>query len=123
MIVYIPTIEIKKHWSPFVSSSRPWSLNARISVQDVCRAVSNNQLIGCNRQEHCGIDTRELHIRRIAWFVVNGITLPISIFVGPEKWIISDGNHRFAAAIVRRDENIKVNFRGDLEKANDLFTA
>jgi hypothetical protein len=121
MNINIPTIALQKYWSPFMSNTRPWTLKTCISIEDVRRAVANNQLIGCNRQEHCGINVEELHIRRIAWFVVNGITLPISIFINPNRWIVTDGNHRYAAAIVRNDKYVRASLRGTVDYAERFF--
>lgn len=61
---------------------------------------------------------REYHLARIAYLVENPDLTPIEIDVGiPEKnvlpsWIITDGNHRLAAALYRQDKNIHANCSG-----------
>jgi len=67
------------------------------------------------------------HAKRIAWFAVHGWTDHISIDVGVPSlgfqpwWIVTDGNHRLAAAIFRGDEFIKAEVDGDCNLMVDLF--
>jgi len=135
MIIKVATDILKRHWSPFDSRSRPWSLqeNRPISISEVQRAVSLEQLVSPEREEHFkyyGKRYRELHVRRIAWFVVNGVVKPISIYVCPflkdltsgERWIITDGNHRLAAAIVRNDSFVPSSIRGNWVYAEKLLS-
>ena len=133
MIINVSVDVLKKHWSPFNSRTRPWSLRDKaISEKDVKQAVSQGELVSCGREEHFkyyGDDLRGLHIKRIAWFVVHGVESPISIYIcpflkesnGSYPWIVSDGNHRLAASIVRGDEIIKSNIRGDIDNAEKLL--
>lgn len=132
MVVKLPLKEFKKLWSPFDSKSIPWSLSSAISIKDVEKSVQEGKLVGIDRGQHFKYfkdSLRLLHIRRIAWFVVNGIKNPITIHINPElqihpkpnRWVVSDGNHRLAAAIVREDKYINVNIRGDLEHAEKLL--
>jgi len=67
-----------------------------------------------------------LHAGRIAYFVLNGWTDPISLEIGvpgmfEPEWIIDDGNHRTAAAWFMNKEYIDVDFSGDVDLFNDLF--
>lgn len=71
--------------------------------------------------------TKQYHIQRIAYFVVHGWNDLIDIDVGvpslgyvPE-WIIQDGNHRCAAAIIRGDQTIKASFSGDIKYCFELL--
>lgn len=70
---------------------------------------------------------RENHIKRIAWFVINGWTEPIDIDVGVPslgcyvKWLIQDGNHRFAAAIMRNDKTIAATMSGSIDLMKEMF--
>ena len=73
---------------------------------------------------------RLAHIKKIAYFVKNGFDNPIDIDVGfPELnapnlgHIITDGNHRLAAAIYRKDKGIKANIHGstDYIKESGLY--
>jgi hypothetical protein len=70
--------------------------------------------------------TRPDHARRIAWFVVNGWTDPIEVDVGVPhlncwvRWMITDGNHRTAAAIYRGDPTIEGSFGGSIDYGYDI---
>lgn len=64
--------------------------------------------------------TREQHIERIAWLVLNPATDPIEVDVGipfmgfvPEN-PIQDGNLRFAAALYRKDPWILATLSGQV---------
>jgi hypothetical protein len=66
------------------------------------------------------------HIRKIAEFALNGWKDPIEIDVGiphlnfPGTWQITDGNHRFAAAIFRECTTIQAVVSGDVDYAIEL---
>ena len=69
------------------------------------------------------IDDDEMaDVKLIAYFVRNGWFKPIEIDVGVvgyrPPWIVTDGNHRFAAAIYRGDETINCSCSGALELVN-----
>lgn len=72
--------------------------------------------------------TRSAHVSRIAWFVVHGWSDPISVDVGvpgypgyrADAWVVTDGNHRFAAALYRGDPTIAAEFGGSLSFAEEL---
>ncbi|WP_315836142.1 hypothetical protein [Bradyrhizobium prioriisuperbiae] len=70
---------------------------------------------------------REDHIARIAALAVDKDPTPIDVDVGfPDHgyfapWAISDGNHRFCAAIVRGDQFIEANVRGDTGQVEKLL--
>lgn len=63
---------------------------------------------------------RETHAGRVRWFVEHGWRTPIAVDVGVPNlgchvsWPVIDGNHRFAAAIVRGDARIRADFAGDV---------
>lgn len=67
------------------------------------------------------------HAQRIAYLVVNGWSDPIDIDVGVPSlhcyvdWIVQDGNHRLAAAMVRGDEEIAAEVSGCLQFASELL--
>lgn len=52
---------------------------------------------------------RRLHAQKVAWFALNGFQHPLEIDVGVPAlgchvgYPVIDGNHRYAAAIVRRE--------------------
>lgn len=72
-------------------------------------------------------NSRQDHIERIAWFVINSWTKPIDIDVGVPslgcypKWLIQDGNHRFAAAIIRGDKTIEATMSGSINLIKEMF--
>jgi hypothetical protein len=71
--------------------------------------------------------TRRQHIERIAFLAVHGWAAAIEIDVGVPslghhvRWPITDGNHRVAAALVRRDTRILASVGGSLDYAQELF--
>lgn len=71
-------------------------------------------------------ENRQRHICKIAWFVQNGFNDPISLEVGCEGLgvlpghLVEDGNHRLAAAIMRKDETIPARIGGGLTDAKRL---
>lgn len=69
-----------------------------------------------------------VHGGRIAWLHDNGWDDEICIDVGvpsmsvpPPSWVVIDGNHRLAAALLRGDETIKVAISGSLDAAMEMF--
>lgn len=71
-------------------------------------------------------ESRKRHIQKIAFFVKNNSDDPISIDVGnPDlgyfsSYMIEDGNHRFAASLLRGDKEIKAKVIGSVEHAKEL---
>ncbi len=71
-------------------------------------------------------EIRERHIKKIAFFAVNESENPISIDVGiPEmgcfvSYIVDDGNHRLAGAIVGEKETLKASVSGCMNHAKEL---
>lgn len=67
------------------------------------------------------------HSQRIAYFAAMGWNTPIVLDVGIPSmglyvnWPIIDGNHRFAAAIIRQDTTIQSNISGCISHINELF--
>lgn len=71
-------------------------------------------------------EIRMNHIKKIAYFATNDITNPISIDVGIpalncfNNYLVDDGNHRLAGAIIKGDKTIKTRVSGALSHAKDL---
>lgn len=71
-------------------------------------------------------EKREAHIKKIAFFVVNDSNRSIDIDVGIPSmgcyisYMIDDGNHRFAGAIIRGDKEIKAKVMGEEAHAKEL---
>lgn len=104
-----------------------WGLDFPITQNDVEKAIVANNLLspgsgGDNNSKHLSRTPDQqlavFHITRIAWFVVHGWNDPIHVDVGVPslgfypKWPLEDGNHRFAAAIIRGDRIILANMSG-----------
>lgn len=65
--------------------------------------------------------TRQQHIKKIAYFVKNGWNDdPITIIFNQNIYPIYDGNHRFCAAIIRNDEYIIANVEGSSTKIKEI---
>lgn len=66
------------------------------------------------------------HVQRVAWMVVNKDPTPILLDVGIPSmnycptWSILDGNHRFAAAVFRRDKYILAMCSGEIDVLESL---
>lgn len=71
-------------------------------------------------------EIRENHVKKIAFFAINEPEKPISIDVGIPSmgcyvdYIIDDGNHRLAGAIVAGAKTIKASVSGSMEHAQEL---
>lgn len=85
------------------------------------------RLLSIPHSEHPTQETfRDNHIRKIAWFVVNGVRDPISLDVGVPSmgcWvdhIVDDGNHRLAGAWIRGDKTICARVSGSIDHAQEL---
>lgn len=75
---------------------------------------------------YCGYERKE-HVERVAHLVVNPTDDPIELDVGVPvlnyfpKWVVTDGNHRLAAAFYRGDETIKASITGQVDYIEDLL--
>ncbi len=110
---------------PFARS--PWSTLDRLTREAVDAAIAAGNLA----HEPVGADaSATLHIARIAWLVQNPADDPIQVDLGCPSfpgwrpfWPITDGNHRFAAALYRRDETIALEWGGEVDLARRTFGA
>jgi len=97
-----------------------WGLDGPITQNDISVAAKAHNLLPPESSGTKGgfLSSRLEHIARIAWFVVHGWNDPIHIDVGVPSlgcypaWPLEDGNHRFAAAIVRGDRVIPTDMSG-----------
>lgn len=101
--------KIREKCDPFVNCC--WA--------DIDSPITINEVSNCNLADTLDSPSpRQRHIDIIAKFVHCGWDNPIEIDVGvpslgfSPSWIILDGNHRFAAAIVRKDKIIAVSASG-----------
>ncbi len=112
-----------------IAPATPWGY--QIALDEVRDAISKQEfestpweLIGF---EVFAEEERQYHIRRIAYLVVHGWSDPIEIDVGCPclgfytDWLILDGNHRFFAAVIRKDEYILSTIAGQLDYAEELL--
>lgn len=84
-----------------------------ISTYEIKEAIQNKDFepipakYAFTQERLHGHSAREYHIRRIAYISVNWVEDPISITLKPPDWPIEDGNHRLAAAIIRKEDFIQ----------------
>lgn len=105
---------------PFRSICWHEHLSSPLTRKEIAQAVLARDLLPPESR----IQNRRDHVARIAWFAIHGWTDPISIDVGVPGfpgyrfvWIITDGNHRLAAALCREDETIAGEIGGSLSYA------
>ena len=106
-------------WSPMY----PYEIRKRISENKLDSRSwgwgGNEKLAGF------GNEKRDYHLQRIAYLVVNPDTKPVEVEMGIDTWLeqaaLTDGNHRYAAAIIRGDKTIDVIFGGFIDKLLELF--
>jgi hypothetical protein len=103
-------------------------LDTPLTIEEVTEVVEQ----GClqapdstkyNEETRC---SRKKHIERVAWLVVHGWDRPIHIDVGvagfsDPTWLVGDGNHRLAAAIVREDDYIEALVSGSIARLQNLL--
>ena len=115
MSVSIPITRLLPHCHPF--RSRPWGVP--VMPRDVREALATGRLVATpGGDDHAG---------RIAWLMIHPSREPIEIDVGVPHlccyvdWLVQDGNHRLAAALMRGEPTIMACVSGDLRAAHDLF--
>ncbi|MBR1216515.1 hypothetical protein JQ557_00825 [Bradyrhizobium sp. U87765 SZCCT0131] len=93
---------------------------AQICIDEVESAIAKGDISPVHWAKNWSF-SRGQHIARIAALVVDPDATPIEVDLGFPghgyfpPWPIFDGNHRFCAAIVRCDQFIVANLRGDAE--------
>ena len=108
-----------------------WHIYPAITKKEISDAIVA-QMFETNPVEEYPWDVelnqnRDLHIRRIAYFVEHGWSDNIELDVGflylgcDPGWIIEDGNHRYLAACFRNDEFIDVEYSGSVDLFEDMF--
>jgi hypothetical protein len=115
MPVLIPIKKLKKFCDPF--TAMPWGL--RVTKKDVSRALSEIRM-----EAKPGTND---HAARIAWLVENEAKDAIEIDVGcpalgcHSGWMVTDGNHRLAAAIFANRTTISATIDGQIDYAESIF--
>ena len=113
--IALPVRRIVRQCHPL--RARPWGIVVR--ARDVWAAYRAGRLVA-----EPGTDD---HAGRIAWLMTQPVLAPIEVEVGVPAlhcyvdWIVTDGNHRVAAAVLRRDRTIAAHVGGDLDYARELF--
>lgn len=104
-------LSVRKLRRSFVGLDKhsPWGgFRTPIKSWEVMECIKEGKL----RKDHWysfdwGIPVRQYHMQRIAYLVVHGWRGKIQINCREGDLSISDGNHRYAAALIRKDESIK----------------
>jgi hypothetical protein len=117
----IPVSRLIEFYNPFESPS-PWydvelDSNQRLSMQVISEAIRRERFISSN----CYGEKFDDRICRIAYLVKFGWSDAISLKITSSNCKIEDGNHRFAAAIFRKDTYISCNLSGQVGYCFALF--
>jgi hypothetical protein len=120
-----------------ITPTTPWGY--QITIEEVEKAIEDRVFEstpwelagffdhGLARFSEFTEEERQYHIRRIAYLAFHGWSDPIEIDVGCPclgfytDWLILDGNHRFFAAVVRKDKLILSTIAGELGYAEELL--
>lgn len=121
-MIYLSVSKLKELCDPF--QFHPWGV--KVSETQVQNAINCGDLLGVpiNTLKY---STANDHAARVAYFVVTGFQDPISLDVGIPSmgysvdWMITDGNHRLAAAIFSGLETTPVEFSGEIEVFKQTF--
>lgn len=116
-IVEIQVETLAEHCNP-LQAPGPW--DTPVALGDVQEALRTNRLVSTpDTDDHAG---------RIAYLVRHKASDPISVDVGcpvleywGPDWIVTDGNHRLAAALYRGDTVISAQVTGEVEWACELL--
>lgn len=112
---------LREQWDPFWGCV--WvDILTPITREELSSYIETGRLSRPGRASR----TRRTHLARIAWFVLHGWRDPITVHVGipslgyHPRWGITDGNHRFAAAIYRGDPAILAMVDGEIREIKRL---
>lgn len=111
-----------------IFESNPWGIEQEFTPQLVREAAAQGRVCGTPMD---GLTKTKpdanFHIERIAYFLTNPSTDPISIDVGVPTigchvaWPVDDGNHRLAAAILNGQATIPATIGGSIPHAIQLL--
>ncbi len=123
MPAHIPVRALQQLGDPFENC--PWHSCGCLSREGIAEALSTDNLWAKHAQL---FGDRDHHHARVAYFVrYPELIDPIEVDVGVPAlgchvdWPITDGNHRFAAAIYLGLPTIPANVSGDLNYAEEIF--
>lgn len=104
----------------------PWRCGKYLTLRMVDKAVRAKNYIArplLDKEQGSAL----AHAKRIAFLIDHHWSDSIEVDVGipvmgyTPKWPVLDGNHRFYAALVRKDTHISVTISGSLQYASELF--
>lgn len=98
---------IKYYCNPYKTSV--WAdISAPVSIRDVQHYIAQNRFFKEPLQARFYNKTN--HTARIAYLAKNGWIDPIEICKLADRWQVTNGNHRLAAAIYNRQHSMNVKF-------------
>ena len=94
----------------------------RFELGQWCSLNSTGKMYELENDDDEDVNMTDWHIARIAYMTVNKQTQPIDIHVNCYGLaLLNDGNHRFAAAIVRKDKYIQIIVDGFIDVFFKVF--
>lgn len=131
----VPVARLAELWDPYACWPEQATPIRRAEIQACLDAGEEaltetpswtQVLYGPPAQRISASENRQRHIRKIAYFVRQVATDPISLDVGVPSLgcasdeLVGDGNHRLAAAMFRGDATIRAHVSGSVHAAQDL---
>lgn len=120
MLAAIPIFRLAELANPF--EQNPWGTQGPPLVANIRKAIESRRFEDKRVKPNC---SEMKHAARIAFLVEHGWLDPIELDVGTSsqdiRWIVSEGNHRLAAAIYRNDAFIAAEIAGLARRAADWF--
>ena len=115
MSILIPVTILAQYWNPI---NGVWA-KGTCSKRKISNAIKAKRFVHDEKSND--------HAARVAYFVQFGWDDPIQIDVCipslgyHTKELVTDGNHRLAAAIYRGDKKIVAEISGDINDATEMF--
>lgn len=119
--LFLPIEKVQALFDPF--RDNPWvEHKTAIRKHEVRKAIAAGRM----QPKPKANQTRRFNIERVAYLAHEGWNDAVEIDVGCPEFgqsseLLTDGWHRLAAAIYRKDKTIRANVSGSLDYARDLF--
>lgn len=121
--------KLAEMFPPFASEI--WEISSPVTEREILECVARGELEDVrdptNLKSWKHLRSRAAHMRRIAWLVVHGwgnswieVDVGIPALGYFPSWGITDGNHRFIAALVRGDRAIRASCGGQVDVIESL---